>query len=116
MTLQLFYEQINGSYEQAINRLLKEERIKKYLLMFKDSQNIDDFAELVKEEKWEDAFRFMHTLKGVALNLELGDLAIKSSELCEMLRHGKPDHDISVFYQDVKLSYNKVIELINQID
>ena len=46
---------------------------------------------------WESAFRAAHTLKGVAQNLDFGDLGRSAAALTEALRGPKPLEDYSLY-------------------
>ena len=116
MTVQEFYQVINGDYEAALSRLMKDERIVKYLKRFKDSQELTDLISGLEEERYEDAFRAVHNLKGVSLNLSLDPLAHVSSVLCEELRNGKPQIDISGMLEDVKKVHEEVLKAIDLLD
>lgn len=110
-----FYQAIEGDYEGTIARLLTEERIKKYVLRF---LNIEDYNNLVSElanENWPEAFRAVHNLKGVSLNLGFSKLAASSSELCEAIRNGAPTIDVKPLMYNVTKDYNKLIEEIKKI-
>ena len=116
MTVMEFYDAIGSSYDQAKGRLLSEERIKKYLRKFTEKDEFITIDQLFKEQSYEEAFRAAHTLKGMALNLELGDLAKISSELCEEVRHGAPTKDISGMISDMGKAYYSTIDLIKEIE
>ena len=116
MTVKEFFPSVGGSYDEAIGRLLDEKRILKYLRKFTANTDYDDMLSAMAEENWELAFRASHNLKGMALNLSLGRLAVSSSALCETMRHGKPAEDNSALTEEVKADYRQTIDLINQID
>lgn len=116
MNLQTFYTKIGGNYDEAMKRLMKEERIVKYLNKIEENVSFDDFLKAIEAEDWSNAFLQIHSLKGIALNLELGALARTSSDLCEMIRHGKPETDISGQVAEVKKNYQMVMDLIKTID
>ena len=115
MELKEFYAAAEGDYNDTLTRLMKDERILKYLRLF--PQN-DDYAELsanLEKPDYESAFRNVHTIKGMALNLGLTKLATVSSVLCEELRQGPPKIDITQMAADVKNEYEKVIKLIAEL-
>ena len=116
MTLKEFYETAGGSYEEAMSRLMDEKRILKYLGKFADTIDYAEMNKAIDEERWEEAFRFSHNLKGMALNLSLGRLAQKSSELCETMRHGKPEVDISDLRVIVDREYADLMSIIRTVE
>ena len=79
MKLNEFYTAVDGNYEDAMERLQNEMFVVKFLRMLpRDGSMADGRAN--------DAFRAVHTLKGIALNLSLTKLAAACSQLTEALR------------------------------
>lgn len=116
MDIKEFYKQVDGDYEGTLSRLLKEERILKYLQRLSTSGDYEGMLKGIEESNQETAFRFSHNLKGVSLNLGLSKLADSSSRLCDEYRNGIPDHDVSELLQEVQEDYAKAIDLISQIE
>lgn len=115
MTLQECYALMNGNYEDAIERLMSDDRITKYLRKFAAG---DDYAALraaLEEKRYEDAFRHSHNLKGMCLNLSITALAESGSTLCEALRGGEPTVDIAPMLEAVKQDYENTIAAISQL-
>lgn len=115
MTAKECYEFMNGDYEDVEGRLLTEERIIKYLNRFKESQEYSLMVEALEEENYEVAFRAVHNLKGISLNLGFTGLIKASTELCESLRNGKPTGDISPLLAEVTKEYNLVIDAVKEL-
>lgn len=78
MKLNEFYAAVDGNYEDAMERLQNEMFVGKFLRMLLEKAMADGRAN--------DAFRAVHTLKGIALNLSLTKLAAACSQLTEALR------------------------------
>lgn len=78
MKLNEFYVAVDGNYEDAMERLQNEMFVVKFLRMLLEESMADGRAN--------DAFRAVHTLKGIALNLSLTKLAAACSQLTEALR------------------------------
>ena len=95
MTVREFYRKIGGNYEGTLANLLSEDRMKKYILKFADANDYNDLLLALDEQRYEDAFRFAHNIKGVCLNLGFSELAASGSALCEALRGGTPTGDSS---------------------
>lgn len=112
-----FYESIGGNYDEVLSRLMKEERIIKYLTKFIDADEFADFENALSNENYEEAFRLIHNIKGVSLNLGLAPLSKIASDLCEEYRHGKPEKDVSEMIKETKdtfyLMKDKIRELLN---
>lgn len=81
-----FYEMIGGDYTDAQSRLMRDSLIRKFVLKFPDDKNFAALKEAVSDERWDDAFAFAHTLKGVALNLAFARLSAALITLNDMLR------------------------------
>lgn len=112
MTVKECYELMDGDYAGVSSRLMKEERILKYLLKFKDSTDYQTMRDSLAKEDYETAFRMAHTLKGISLNLGFDGLQRTSSELCEALRNGKPETDITGLVKAVEEAYERVIAAV----
>ena len=93
MTLLEFYAQVGGDYVDAQRRLVKEERIIKYLKLLAQDTTMSDLKEAVATGNREKAFRAAHTLKGITGNLALTRFAAAASALCAQLRPLKEDAD-----------------------
>lgn len=117
MNIRECYDMFGGDYDDVMKRLLKEERIIKYAKMFPASAG-NDYELLhnaLREERYEEAFRAVHNLKGVSLNLALTPLHQASHELCETLRHGKPAVDPAPLLKNVEDAWNLVTGIFNQL-
>ena len=114
MTVQECYEKMGGSYDDVIDRLMSEERVAKYLAKFLDSVDYDNMLKALDDKDYELAFRSVHNLKGMSLNLSFTYLQKSSDVLCEALRGGEPKEDISGMLEDVKNSYARVTGAIKE--
>lgn len=119
MELKECYEQFGGDYEGAASRLGKEERVVKYSKMFLESKDFQMLEEALAAGNSEDAFRNVHNLKGVALNLGMTPLHETADVLCEALRPGNPpvsSEEIEVMLENVREAYDKIISLLSCVD
>lgn len=116
MNVKECYEAMSGDYEGVKGRLMTDERIKKFLLKVPQGEPMDEIFENLNNKDYETAFRNVHNMKGVALNLGLSVLANSSSDLCEALRGGEPSVDITPLLEQLKKDYDKFMELLGQID
>ena len=116
MDLLSFFSVVGGDYNEVMSRLLKEERIIKYLNKFKDSTEYAQLLDALEKEDWELAFRMSHSLKGMCANLGLGKLRASSSELCELLRPcKKPEISYQPLLDAVKADYATVLDAISNL-
>ena len=115
MDIKECYEQMQGDYESAMSRLMKEERIKKYLAKFARSCEYDALCEAMAAQNWDGVFRATHTMKGVALNMGINKLGESASELCEMVRNGAPTGDVDAAFEVVKEDYARTVAAIDAL-
>lgn len=114
MTLQECYEAMCGDYAGVMSRLMKEERILRFLGKFKDDAMLEPLENSLAEKNYEEAFRAAHNLKGVCMNLGISKLAASSSELCETIRHGEPTVDITPYLEAVREDYALTMQSLEQ--
>lgn len=88
MMLEELYQEIAGNYQDIRERLRKEERIEKFVLLFLKDTSYQDMLQAWEQGKLETAFRAVHTLKGVCMNLSFDKLYKAASEMTECLRAG----------------------------
>ena len=91
-----------------------------YLLKFKDDETFDNLIDAFNKVDYKEAFRFIHTLKGISVNLGFDDLYQASCNLTECLREKENLNDEELeeagkLLQIVKDNYQKIIELIVQL-
>lgn len=113
MTIAQFYATRGDDLTEVLSRLGKEERIKKYLLRFWEDDSWAKFEKEYADRNYEEAFRHIHSIKGMCLNLGLKKMLKSSETLCEALRNGKPSFDVSNLINAVREDYDEVISQIN---
>ena len=114
MNVKECYERFGGNYEEIMRLLMTEARVIKYLLKFRKDTCMQELTKALKEERYEDAFRYAHTLKGVSTNLMMERLVVSSCELTEALRHNETD--VEDLYNNVKEDYDLIIEAIRCLE
>ena len=115
MTVNECYTLMQGDYQDVLGRLMTDARIQKYLGKFAAGTDYSQLLSALEEQRYEEAFRFSHNLKGMCLNLGLSVLAASSSTLCEALRNGPPTVDVAPMLAQVTADYNMVIDAISQL-
>ncbi len=88
MTLKECYAALGGDYEDVTARLRSEKLVQKFVLRFLDDQSFALLCTSMEEKNYEEAFRAVHTIKGVCQNLSFTRLQKSSSEMSDALRHG----------------------------
>lgn len=116
MTLKGFYDEIGGDYEGVFERIGSEALIVKYLRKFKDSDMLGQFNKSVDEGDCKEAFRHMHSLKGLCLNLGFTKLFESVDELCEELRNKDKIVLLDDYLEEAKDSYSEIIDLVESIE
>lgn len=116
MTLESLYQTIGGNYAEVLERLMKPERITKYVKRFATAEDYAQLTDCLNKKDYAEAFRHVHDLKGVSANLAFTDLFTASSALCEALRNGPPTIDIAPLVAAVDAEYARVIAALAQLD
>ena len=104
--------------ENTIKRFMGNEAMYlKFLGKFVDDQNCAGIGKNMEEQNYEEAYKFAHTLKGVAANLGLAPLQNTVSRLVDELR-GKKNEEVNVEqaneeWQKVKKAYEQIYEIIS---
>lgn len=115
MTIQECYEKMGGDLNDVMSRLMTEQRVAKFMLRFPADPSYNGLIASLDEQKYEDAFRFAHTIKGVAQNLGFQKLYLSVNELTEALRptHELPAREVILsLLEPVKADYQKTIDTI----
>lgn len=63
----------------------------KFLLKFPADQNMSRLRESMEKQDYEEAFKCVHTLKGVSANLGLDPVQELSSRMTELMRGKQPE-------------------------
>lgn len=116
MTIQDFYEQIGGSYDDAVARLRKDALVAKYAKMFLQDPSYDELCAAVSAKDWKAGFAASHNLKGMCANLSFNELFKVSSDICENLRNGSPDNMVGDQLQAVTREYERVAAAVSELD
>jgi HPt (histidine-containing phosphotransfer) domain-containing protein len=106
---------MDGDYEGVSERLLKDERIAKFLHKFLADKDYEELVQALGEKDYDTAFRASHSLKGLSLNLGLTGLQKASETLCEELRGGVPSVDVTPLQYAVEEEYQKVVTAIGML-
>ena len=114
MTLRDMYDRINGDYDSMFSRLHSDEKIKKFLVKFADSNMDAAVIKALDAGDYETAFREAHTLKGVCANLSLGALERSSSALTEALRPREGNAEIAPLAEKMMDDYAMTIAVLRE--
>lgn len=95
MTTKECYEKIGANYDEAIGRMMKDERILKFVGMFLRDTSFAELKAAMESENYDEAFRMAHTLKGVCQNLSFTALYEPAQEITESLREKTRDVELA---------------------
>lgn len=109
------YTLLHGNYDEALQRLMNDALIKRFILKFPNDPSMDELRKAVGAGDCQAAFKAVHTLKGVSANLAFTELAQNASALTEQLRAGATSIDMAL-YQKVEESYELVVKTIKGIE
>ncbi len=116
MNIREFYGKINADYDEVLNRLSSEKIIGMFVKKFASGDEHKKLNEALGSNDYEEAFTQAHSLKGVSANMGFSGLYKASSDLCEELRGGKPQIDLSEMLAKVTEEYNLIISEIANLD
>ena len=114
LTLQEFYSVVGGDYQDAINRMMMESMLRKFLAKFPSDPSYANLEQALADGNREEAFRAAHTIKGLCLNLGFGKLFTSSNALTEALRNEMPLNAHELF-EAVKADYALTLDAVNQL-
>ena len=86
MSLRDLYARADGDYETVMKRFRTEERLRRFVKRFPDDTSCESFREALGKGDMETAFREIHVLKGLCMNLGFSRLQKCSSTAVELLR------------------------------
>ena len=112
--LKVFYRKVGGDYRDVHYRLEDDETILHFLENFLREDSYRNFLMKYEAHEKKEAYRYIHTLKGVSLNLGFGDLFRISEEIANEFRSGCPELTVDQFVV-LERRYNTVIEGIREV-
>lgn len=112
MTIQECYKNMGADYEDVRRRLMSDERISRFLRMFKGDLSFATLTDAMQSGNAEEAFRAAHSLKGICMNLSLTKLQNAAAALTEALRGGLITPDAETLYDRAKETYEQTIRCI----
>lgn len=116
MTLSECYKEMGADLQEVLRRLKTEERIGKFLKLILTDTNYELLCKALEDKDYEQAFTHVHNLKGLAMNLGLTPLLLPAQELCEELREGEPEMDITPLLDEVTAAHQRVLGIVEKLD
>ena len=98
--------------ENAIKRVGGNEALyKKLLSLFLSDNHVDDLCVAIESNDLEESSKIAHATKGVCVNLSLNKLSALASDINVS---AKNDQDCKQYLPELKATYDKTIELIDE--
>ncbi len=118
MNLHECYNSIGADYDSAVKRMCgKESMLAKFVKKFPADPTYTELVTSFQNGDIATAFRMVHTLKGLCLNLGFNKLQNSSSELTEALRNtDTPAANAAELFEVVKKDYEETVNAINAVD
>ncbi|XME02979.1 Hpt domain-containing protein [Lachnospiraceae bacterium C1.1] len=114
MTVEEFYNNTGGDYEEIIKRLKAPEKVVRFVNMFMKDGNYNDLKAAIEEKNAEAAFKAAHNLKGVSANLSFKKLTAAASDITEALRNGELEKAIEIMPR-VSECYELIAALVGEL-
>ena len=92
MTIEELYQNIGGSYENAIRVLRMDKLIDKHIRKFIANGVVENLLQAGETMDPTELFETSHAMKGVCGNLGLTNLYVAASEISEEFRPGNERH------------------------
>lgn len=89
MSLETFYEAVDGDLADVRGRLQTDERIERFVGVFLQDETYGQLLEAAAAGDLQTQFRAAHTLKGTGRDMGFTRLSDAASELAEALRPGE---------------------------
>lgn len=115
MNLEECYNKIGANYKDLVQRLGSKEFAELFAKKFLDDDSFTNLERALAAQNAEEAFRAVHTLKGVAQNLSLENLYRVSFSLTENLRGLKINPETEGLFAAVKTEYDLTVAALKEL-
>lgn len=105
-----FYEKNGVDYDAFLQRMMgKEALVEKYIRIFMADPTYEELEQAIAAQDFETVSFKAHTLKGIALNLNLEKLGLLCVNIVVSLRNGDTV-DLKSQFEQVKVEYTCIIK------
>lgn len=119
MQLEECYEAFGGNYGNVKLRLMKDALIQRLVIKFLSDSSYERLSLSMKKKDYGEAFRAVHTLKGVSQNLGFDCLIQSTDAMTEVLRKWESEpvdeEKCAKLWQQVSLDYEVVTNAIRKM-
>lgn len=116
MTVRECYDSIGGDYLDIWNRIPKDDLILKFLKKYAAGKDFDAMLDAYERKDYQKLFETSHSIKGITLNLSLVKINQIITKICEAVRNGEPDMDLTELIELAKNEQHMIIEKISQLE
>jgi len=116
MTLEKLYEVSGGSIDDIVQRIPSRPLLIKLVRMFIDDPSKGQLDKAIEDNDPVEAFKAVHTLKGVTLSLGFDLLSEPCKALTEDLRPGGFPEGWKANYENVCKAYDVIISAVKELD
>lgn len=113
MNLRDCYMSFGGNYEEVLGRLQREQTVKKFVYKFLDDKSFNLLVVSMSNEKYDEALRAVHTLKGICQNLSFTRLYESSSLVTKALKEKDCNKAVDMMLQLSK-DYYQIINVVEE--
>lgn len=108
---------VGVKYDEVLKRFMgKEDFYLRMLKKFLDDKNYGELRKAVDEKRWEDAFTYAHTVKGLCANLGLDGILEYAVPLTDEVRSEPYDEEkILTYMEQVTERYEQTREVIQSL-
>lgn len=116
MSVEEFYAAVDGDLDGVRVRLMTDERIAKFVGLFKLDPTYQNYYEALEQDNLQDAFRAAHTMKGTSRDLGFMALYEVAHELADVLRPDEsgiargPLDSVPALNERLNEEYNRIID------
>ena len=114
MNLKDCYLKFGGDFDEVLGRLRREQTVLKFVYKFLDDKSFHLFEASMGNKDYEEAFRAVHTLKGICQNLSFTRLFESSSLMTKALKENDWNKADDMLTQ-LSMDYYEIINAIEEL-
>lgn len=110
------YKSIGEDYAEIFSRFEDDKWIIKYLKLFKEVDYPDRLEAAVANCDWLESYKAANIINSLAVNLGFTSMADKSEAIVYEMRNGIPGRDITYLLKSLRNEYDKIINVLSDLD
>ncbi|WP_195283491.1 Hpt domain-containing protein [Harryflintia acetispora] len=116
MTVKECFENLGADYDDVLRRMGTQERLLRFLSKFPQDPSFSLLCGAYERGDAGEAFRAVHSLKGVSVNLGLSSLYASACALTEELRGGTITPASAPMLEHLRQDYEATIACIRELE